>query len=116
VLPSRRRDTAEFRTRVREHVETKRLRLSQTHPRGRHKARVFLTALDLTTENAEELQSALLESVKTGEAVIGTADEFGIRYTVDFDMTRLTTRARVRGIWIIRRDDGIPRLLSCYVL
>ena len=51
--------------------------------------------------------------MKTGEAVIGTADEFGIRYTVDFDMTRLTKRARVRGIWIIRRDDGIPRLLSC---
>ena len=90
--------------------------LSPIHPRGRHKARVFLAALDLRIENAEELRSALLESAKTGDAAIGTIDKFGTRYTLDFNMDRAAKLARVRGIWIIRKDDGIPRLISCYVL
>ena len=89
---------------------------SQRHPRGRHKARVFLAALDLTAADVEELRSALLESARTGDAVRGASDEFGTRYTVDFEMVHSTKRARVRSSWIIRADDGIPGLTSCYVL
>jgi hypothetical protein len=39
-------------------VDTEKLRdycLSQTHPRGRHKARVFAEALGMTAVNPEEL-------------------------------------------------------------
>jgi hypothetical protein len=97
-------------TKVRDYV------LSQTHPRGRHKARVFLAALELTAADSEELRLALLKSAIVGDAVRGGADEFGARYTVDFEMVRSIKRARVRGCWIIRMDDGIPRLTSCYVL
>jgi hypothetical protein len=90
--------------------------LSQGHPRGRHKARVFLAALDLTAADTEELRSALLESARTGEAVSGKSDEFGTRYTVDFEMVHSTKRARIRGSWIARAGDSIPRLTSRYVL
>jgi hypothetical protein len=90
--------------------------LSQTHPRGRHKARVFLAALELAAADAEELRTALLESARIGDAVRCESDQFGARYTVDFEMVRSTKRARVRGAWIIRMDDGVPRLTSCYVL
>jgi hypothetical protein len=90
--------------------------LSTTHPRGRHKARVFLAALGLTAADTEELRTALLESARTGDAVSGASDEFGSRYTIDFEMVRSTKQARVRGSWIIRVDDGLPRLTSCYVL
>jgi len=38
--------------------------LSQTHPRGRHNARVFLSAFGLTAADAEELQRALLEAAQ----------------------------------------------------
>lgn len=89
--------------------------LNQTHLRGRHKARVFLAALGLTAEDAEELRAAVLESAKTGNAVTGTTDEFGTRYTIDFEIVRLTKRARIHGVWMIRRLDSIPRLTSCYV-
>jgi hypothetical protein len=41
--------------------------LSQSHPRGRHKARVFLAALGLTAADAAELRTALLESARTGD-------------------------------------------------
>lgn len=90
--------------------------LSTTHPRGRHKARVFLAALDLTAVDAEELRTNLLESAKNGDALRGASDEFGTRYTIDFQMVRSTKRARVRGCWIVLIDDGFPRLTSCYVL
>jgi Domain of unknown function (DUF6883) len=90
--------------------------LSLSHPRGRHKARVFLAALGLTAADARELRAALLESARTGDAVLGPSDEFGTRYTLDFEMIRSNKRARVRGCWIIRADDGLPRLTSCYVL
>ena len=90
--------------------------LSQSHPRGRHKSRVFLAALDLAAADAGELRTALLESARTGDAVRGASDEFGTRYIVDLEMVRSTKRARVRGAWIIRMDDGVPRLTSCYVL
>lgn len=89
--------------------------LSTSHARGRHKARVFLAALGLTAADAEELRNALLESARTGDAIPGASDEFGARYTIDFEMVRSTKRARVRGCWIIL-DDGLPRLTSCYVL
>lgn len=89
--------------------------LSQSHPRGRHKARVFQAALELTAADGEELRTVLLESARTGDAVRRVSDEFGTRYTVDFEMVRSTKRARVRGSWIIRTDDGVP-LTSCYVL
>ncbi len=90
--------------------------LSQSHPRGRHKARVFLAALGITAADAEELRIALLDSARTGDAIPGVSDEFGARYTIDFETVRSTKRVRVRGSWIVRLDDGLPRLTSCYVL
>lgn len=90
--------------------------LSQSHPRGRHKARVFLAALGITAADAEELRIALLDSARFGDAIPGVPDGFGARYTIDFELVRSTKRARVRGSWIVRLDDGLPRLTSCYVL
>jgi hypothetical protein len=90
--------------------------LSQSHPRGKHKARVFLAALEISAADADGLRTALLESARTGDAVPGASDEFGTRYTIDFEMVLPARRARVRGSWIIRLDDGVPRLTSCYVL
>ena len=90
--------------------------LSQTHPRGRHKARVFLSAFGLTAADAEELQRALLEVAQNNEAALGEADEFGRRYTIDFEFVFSNKRGRVRSLWIVRADDDAPRLTSCYVL
>lgn len=53
-------------------------------PKDRHKARVFLSALGITAENAEDLRAVLLEAVKQNEAEPDELDIFGQRYTVDF--------------------------------
>jgi hypothetical protein len=86
------------------------------HPRGRHKARVFLAALGLGQTDAEFLRTVLLKAAREGEAVCGEADAYGERYTIDFLMTHGDWEARVRSGWIILRGESAPRLTSCFVL
>ncbi len=100
-------------------VEIEKLRdccLSASHPRGRHKARVFVTALGITANDAEELREAILSAIITEEAKQTERDEYGQRYVVDFSMNRLGNEAVIRSSWIVRSGEDYPRLTSCYVL
>lgn len=90
--------------------------LNSEHQIGKHKARVFESALDLTVENAEELKNALLFAVKNNQATPGRFDKFGQRYTVDFEMKRGMKKAIVRSGWIIAANTDFPCLLTCFVL
>ncbi len=90
--------------------------LSPVHPRGRHKARVFASALSLTSADADSLREELLRAARDGQATEGHSDQFGKRYTIDLELVRGKRRAMIRSAWIIRRGEGIPRLASCYVL
>lgn len=90
--------------------------LDPLHPRGRHKARVFAASLGLTQADSEFLRDALLSAAVGGDAAAGYSDEYGDRFTVDFDLTRGNRSARVRSAWIILRGEARPRLTSCFVL
>ena len=89
--------------------------LNPQHPRGRNKARVF-AAVGIRAADAERLQEALLEAARQSEAQPGFADEYGQRYTVDFEMRQPDRIVRVRSSWIILTGESVPRLTSCYVL
>ena len=100
-------------------VEMEKLRdycLSSYHPRGRHKARVFATALGLTADDAEELRQAILSAALAEDAMPAERDEYGQRFVVDFVMVRRDKQAEVRTSWIVRAGEDYPRLTSCYVL
>lgn len=90
--------------------------LNEQHPRGRHKARVFATALGITATDADLLRRALLRAAVDGDAVAVERDDYGQRYMVDFGLTGPRGRATVRSVWIIMRGEDYPRLTSCYVL
>jgi len=90
--------------------------LNSEHLRGRHKARVFASALGLTQPDAEFLRRRLLRAAWYGEAIAGEADGYGERYFVDFELRRGGRRAMVRSAWIVLRRDSAPRFVSCYVL
>jgi hypothetical protein len=89
--------------------------LSPTHPRGRHKARVFAAVLGLTADNADLLRDALLQAARTEDATQADQDEFGQRYIIDFQMQGPQGTAIVRSAWIVRTGEQFPRLTSCYV-
>ena len=90
--------------------------LDPRHPRGRHKARVFLLGLGLKQSDADFLRAALLDAAVEEDAVPGEADEYGARYIVDFPMTHGDREAMVRSAWIILQGELAPRLTSCFVL
>lgn len=100
-------------------VEIRKLRdycLSPSHPRGRHKARVFASVLGLTADDAEEVREALLAAAISEDAAPTENDEYGQRYVLDFEMKAETRAATVRSGWIVRRGEDFPRFTSCWVL
>ena len=90
--------------------------LNPGHPRGRHKARVFSSALGFAESSAPIIRAALLEAARNRDAVPGEVDEHGQRFTIDFPMTGPLGSATVRSIWIIRSAENFPRLVSCYIV
>jgi hypothetical protein len=85
-------------------VEIEKLRdycLNPTHPRGRHKARVFAFRLGLNLKDAETLRHALIRAAADHEAVATIRDQYGQRYVIDFEMNGLTGAAMVRSAWIV---------------
>jgi hypothetical protein len=97
-------------------VETRKLRdycLSPEHPRGKHKARVFASALGLAAEDSEELRQALLSAAVSEEATPTEEDEHGQRYMLDFEMSTEAGSAVVRSGWIVRSGEDFPRFTSC---
>ena len=90
--------------------------LNERHLRGRHKARVFASALGITSEDAEVLQQRLLDAAAEEDATLGERDDYGQRYVLDFLMTGPKGSATVRSVWIVLENQNAPRLLTCYVL
>lgn len=90
--------------------------LNPNHLRGRHKARVFLSVLGMTGAHAEELRRNLVIAARDGNAVLGTADTFGTRYIIDFEMRRGGRAAVIRSCWIVRSGERMARFVTCYVL
>jgi len=90
--------------------------LNPDHPRGKHKARLFASILGLTSNNAEELRTKLIDIVRTQDAILTGQDQYGKRYVIDFLMTTEKGQGNVRSSWIILNGDDFPRFTSCYVL
>ena len=90
--------------------------LDPQHPRGRHKARVFAATLGLAQTDADFLREALLVAAREADALVGEPDEYGDRFTVDFELNQGNRQAVIRSAWIVLRDEKTPRLTSCFVL
>ena len=89
--------------------------LDSSHPVGKHKARVFASALGMTGEDAPRLREMILQAVLTNEAVEARTNEHGTRYAVDFQTLGLKGEVTIRTAWIIDAGETIPRLTSCYI-
>jgi hypothetical protein len=100
-------------------VDIRKLRdycLNPMHDEGQHKARLFVMALGMTAEDAEDLRALPLQAAKTADAQVGRRDAYGQRYTVDFLLVWRDKQAIVRSGWIIEHGSDIPRLTTCYLL
>jgi hypothetical protein len=99
-------------------VDIRKLRdycLNPDSPRGKHKATVFVSALGVTSREAESLRTKLFEIAQSHEADMGELDLFGQRYTIDFEMETDVGKAVIRTGWIVLHGESAPRFLTCYV-
>lgn len=100
-------------------VDIRKLReyaLNPNHSRGRHKARVFSSALGLTQYNVAELRDELLRAARAYDAEPQDVDEHGQRYVIEFEMMRGSKSATIHSGWIVRSGENFPRLTTCYVV
>jgi hypothetical protein len=91
-------------------------KLNPEHDQGKHKAYLFSSLLGMTANDAEELRQILLAMIKIHEVQLGYCDEFGQRYTLDFQLEWQNRKASIRSSWIIEHNSEIPRLTTCYPL
>ncbi len=90
--------------------------LNLSHPRGRHKARVFAASLGWNADDAGRLRDVLLAAAREGDAVPGEKDAYGQRYTLDVEVPGPRGAVLIRSLWMVRGGEDFPRLTSCFVL
>ena len=91
--------------------------LNPFHHEGRHKARVFASALGITLNNADLLWNTVQQAAVESEAVEPRGDNgFGEVFVLRFPMETHAGAAVVLTAWIIRRGEDFPRLTTCYIV
>jgi hypothetical protein len=88
--------------------------LNPEHPSGKHKARVFASALGITAETVDTLQQLILIAAVEGEVVQQSLTEYGRLLKVDWAVPGYD-RIVLRTLWEITPDTPEPRLVSAFI-
>jgi hypothetical protein len=89
--------------------------LDETHPRGRHKARVFASGLAITARDWRYLHDQILAALPSADLRATRITPFGVAYEVVLTIDGLNgASAPVVTTWIIQ-GAGPPRLTSAWV-
>jgi hypothetical protein len=88
--------------------------LNPGHPEGRHKARVFLSALGVAAADAAWLADAILARLGQSEAILQSTTRWGDLYRVDMEIVRGHRCAKVRTARLSMKEEA--RLVTCFVI
>ena len=104
-------DRADLGTKLEDYV------LNPRHREGRHKARLFESALDITLTNTGVLRQAILSAAEnSADAEPFGNNGHGERYVLRFALETEKGSATVLTAWIVRDGEDFPRLVTCYIL
>ena len=91
--------------------------LNPMHREGRHKARVFESALGITLVNRESLRQAILAAAaNSDQAQLHGDNGHGVVYSLRFRMETPKGSAVVLTAWIGRHGEDFPRMTTCYIV
>jgi hypothetical protein len=90
--------------------------LNSEHFVGKHKARVFKSALGITADTYFVLEFAIRDAISQYDAIFTNESNYGKQYIVDFPIDYNNKYANIRTSWIIKKNEIMPRVTSCYVL
>lgn len=88
--------------------------LNPNHSSGKHKARVFASALGIRADNAEDLQQLIALAAIEGEVIQQDSTAFGQLYKVDWVIINHDSLV-LRTLWEIRTGQSVPRLISAFI-
>lgn len=90
--------------------------LDPLHETGRHKARMFRSALGIGLEDTLRLRHLIETGVSANQGVRVGADEDGVeRWVVEWIVQGRLSELRLITAWDLRVSYGRPRLVSCYL-
>ncbi|MBJ7900235.1 MAG: hypothetical protein GC158_10015 [Cyanobacteria bacterium RI_101] len=89
--------------------------LNPNHSSGKHKARVFASALGITAENADDLRELIIQVAIEGEVIQQDSTEFGRLYKVDWEIPDPQNVIILRTLWEITDNQPNPRLVSAFI-
>jgi hypothetical protein len=88
--------------------------LSQTHPVGKAKARLF-RCMGFDEGQVERLEQALLAIAHRQVVEEEEATRYGVKYSLEgFLLASGGPASRVRTVWLITPDDPRPRFITAY--
>jgi hypothetical protein len=88
--------------------------LNVNHDSGKHKARVFASALGITADNAEVLRDLIQRAAVEGDVAQQAVTPFGQQYKVDW-LVPETDNVTLRTIWKLPSNSGAPQLISAFI-
>ncbi|MEO0926205.1 MAG: DUF6883 domain-containing protein [Cyanobacteria bacterium J06643_13] len=88
--------------------------LNPNHASGKHKARVFASALGITADNVEILNELIQRAAIEGKVIQQSTTEFGQQFKVDWTIPK-TQNIELRTIWEISDLNDNPRLISAFI-
>lgn len=90
--------------------------LNPDHPKGRHKAEAFRSALGFTKDDAPEVELQIYEWMGRNDPKPKGSNEYGDLFKTDMEMTgRNGKTARVIVSWIVYKGDVKYHLTSLYI-
>jgi hypothetical protein len=88
--------------------------LNPNHSSGKHKAKVFASALGITADNFQVLYELIQKAAVEGEIIQENTTEFGRQFKVDWIIPQ-TNNIEIRTIWEISNTTCNPRLISAFI-
>ncbi|MFF5176203.1 WXG100 family type VII secretion target [Micromonospora sp. NPDC000089] len=86
--------------------------MNPEHPVGKHKYRVINSVTGLGPDDAAAIEEQIREGVRHGTPILGKADQYGQRWSVDLPLTGPSGSILVRTGWIIDEGATTPRLAT----
>jgi hypothetical protein len=70
--------------------------------------------VNITVDDAPELEVALHDAVHHYPATQIQADIYGVQYCLDFELKRGERQVMLRGFWIVRTSEDFAWLVSVF--
>ncbi|MEL7357521.1 MAG: DUF6883 domain-containing protein [Cyanobacteria bacterium J06560_6] len=88
--------------------------LNSKHPSGKHKAKVFASALGITAQNAEDLRELIRRAAIEGDVIQQADTSFGQTWKVDW-LVPGDEEIILRTLWETTTTAPNPRLISAFI-